>query len=60
MRFEQAEYTVMEDAGSVQACVLVTGGALLEPLLLKLYTEDGTAHGIVIEYCCSNHICESL
>ena len=60
MKFEQAEYTVMEDAGSVRACAVVTGGTLSEPLSLTLYTVDGTARGIVIEHCCSNHTCESL
>ena len=60
VRFEQAEYTFMEDAGSVQVCALVTGGTLSEALSLTLYTEDATAHGIVIEHCCSNHSCESL
>ena len=57
VRFEHAEYTFMEDAGTVQACALVTGRInpwSYIPLSLTLYTEDDTAHGIVIEHCCSD------
>ena len=45
VEFEQAVYTVMEDAGSVEACVLVNGKGASEELLITLYTEDNTAHG---------------
>ena len=47
VEFEQAVYTVMEDAGSAQFCVLVSGKNATEELLITLYTEDNTAHGMM-------------
>ena len=47
VEFEQAVYTVMEDAESAQVCVLVSGKKATEELLITLYTEENTAHGIV-------------
>ena len=47
--FEQPEYIISEDVGSLEACVKVIG-SFSQPLLLKLYTVQDTATGMD-NYC---------
>ena len=42
VKFEEAEYSVREDEGLMEACVNVTG-EITEQIQLRLYTVDITA-----------------
>ena len=46
----QGFYTASEDSGSIQVCVGVLSGELIEGLTLDYTTVDGSAEGIIIHW----------
>ena len=47
IRFQRSEYSVHEDAGSVEVCVELVGGPLEDNVAVHVNSQSGTATGIV-------------